>query len=152
VLADFIQAYGEGGLRAQRLGTLPLLARVYWYTVEFGLLQQHGGLRIYGSGIASSRAESVFALDDDSPHRIGFDLERVMRTRYRIDDFQECYFVLDALDDLLELAHIDFAPVYERIQHDDEIEPGRLLPADRVITRGSGRYHAARRAGARHAV
>jgi len=152
VLADFIQAYGEGGLRAQRLGTLPLLARVYWYTVEFGLLQQHGGLRIYGSGIASSRAESVFALDDDSPHRIGFDLERVMRTRYRIDDFQECYFVLDALDDLLELAHIDFAPVYERIQHDDEIEPGRLLPADRVITRGSSRYHVARRAGARHAI
>jgi len=152
VLADFIQAYGEGGLRAQRLGTLPLLARVYWYTVEFGLLQQHGGLRIYGSGIASSRAESEFALDDDSPHRIGFDLERVMRTRYRIDDFQECYFVLDALDDLLELAHVDFAPVYERIRHDDEIEPGRLLPADRVITRGSGRYHAARRAGARHAV
>ena len=152
VLADFIQAYGEGGLRAQRLGTLPLLARVYWYTVEFGLLQQHGGLRIYGSGIASSRAESVFALDDDSPHRIGFDLERVMRTRYRIDDFQECYFVLNALDDLLELAHIDFAPVYERIQHDDEIEPGRLLPSDRVITRGSGRYHAARRNGARHAI
>ena len=152
VLADFIQAYGEGGLRAQRLGTLPLLARVYWYTVEFGLLQQHGGLRIYGSGIASSRAESVFALDDDSPHRIGFDLERVMRTRYRIDDFQECYFVLNALDDLLELAHIDFAPVYERIQRDDEIEPGRLLPSDRVITRGSGRYHAARRAGARHAI
>lgn len=152
VLADFIQAYGEGGLRAQRLGTLPLLARVYWYTVEFGLLQQHGGLRVYGSGIASSRAESVFALDDDSPHRIGFDLERVMRTRYRIDDFQESYFVLSALDDLLELAHIDFAPVYERIQRDDEIEPGRLLPSDRVITRGSGHYHAARRAGARHAI
>ncbi len=152
VLADFIQAYGEGGLRAQRLGTLPLLARVYWYTVEFGLLQQHGGLRIYGSGIASSRAESVFALDDDSPHRIGFDLERVMRTRYRIDDFQECYFVLNALDDLLELAHVDFAPAYERVQRQDEIEPSRLLPSDRVITCGSGRYHAARRAGARHAI
>ena len=114
VIADFIQAYGEGGLRAQRLGTLPLLARVYWYTVEFGLVQQADGVRIYGSGIASSRAESVFALDDDSPNRIGFDLERVMRTRYRIDDFQECYFVLDALDDLLELAHIDFAPLYEK--------------------------------------
>lgn len=152
VLADFIQAYGEGGLRAQRLGTLPLLARVYWYTVEFGLLQQHGGLRIYGSGIASSRAESVFALDDDSPHRIGFDLERVMRTRYRIDDFQECYFVLNALDDLLELAHVDFAPAYERVQRQDEIEPSRLLPSDRVITCGNGRYHAARRAGARHAI
>ncbi|HSQ09939.1 MAG TPA: phenylalanine 4-monooxygenase [Burkholderiaceae bacterium] len=152
VIADFIQAYGEGGLRAQRFGTLPLLARVYWYTVEFGLVRQSDGLRIYGSGIASSRTESVFSLDDDSPHRIGFDLERVMCTRYRIDDFQECYFVLDRLDDLLELAHIDFAPVYERVQRRDEIEPGQLLPEDRIVTRGSGRYHAARRAGARHAI
>lgn len=152
VLADFIQAYGEGGLRAQRLGTLPMLARVYWYTVEFGLLKQHGGLRIYGSGIASSSAESVFALDDDAPHRIGFDLERVMRTRYRIDDFQECYFVLDRLDDLLELAHIDFAPVYERVQRRAEIASARLLPEDRIITRGSGRHHAARHAGASHAT
>jgi len=152
VIADFIQAYGKGGLRAQRLGTLPLLARVYWYTVEFGLVRQADGVRIYGSGIASSRAESVFALDDDSPHRIGFDLERLMRTRYRIDDFQECYFVLGALDDLLQLAHIDFAPLYERVQRKPEIEPGQLLPEDRVVTRGSGRYHAARRAGARHAV
>jgi phenylalanine-4-hydroxylase len=152
VIADFIQAYGEGGLRAQRLGTLPLLARVYWYTVEFGLVQQADGVRIYGSGIASSRAESVFALDDDSPHRIGFDLERVMRTRYRIDDFQECYFVLDALDDLLELAHIDFAPLYESVQRKDTLEPGQLLPEDRLITRGSGRYHAARRAEAKNAV
>ena len=152
VIADFIQAYGEGGLRAQRLGTLPLLARVYWYTVEFGLVRQSDGLRIYGSGIASSRTESVFSLDDDSPHRIGFDLERVLRTNYRIDDFQECYFVLDRLDDLLELAHIDFAPVYERVQRRDEIEPAQLLPEDQIITRGSGRYHAARRAGARHAI
>jgi phenylalanine-4-hydroxylase len=152
VIADFIQAYGEGGLRAQRLGTLPLLARVYWYTVEFGLVRQSEGLRIYGSGIASSRTESVFSLDDESPHRIGFDLERVMRTRYRIDDFQECYFVLDRLDDLLELAHIDFAPVYERVQRRDEIEPSQLLPDERIITRGSGRYHAARRTGAQHAI
>jgi phenylalanine-4-hydroxylase len=155
VIADFIQAYGEGGLRAQRLGTLPLLARVYWYTVEFGLVKQAsgaGGLRIYGSGIASSRTESVFALDDDSPHRIGFDLERVMRTRYRIDDFQECYFVLDRLDDLLALAHIDFAPVYERVRRADEIEPGQLRPEDRIVTHGSGRYHAARREGAQHAL
>ena len=152
VIADFIQAYGVGGLRAQRLGTLPLLARVYWYTVEFGLVQQAEGLRIYGAGIVSSRAESVFALEDDSPHRIGFELERVMRTRYRIDDFQECYFVLDQLDDLLELAHIDFAPVYERAQQQPTLEPRELLAADRVITRGSGRYHSARRAGARHAV
>jgi phenylalanine-4-hydroxylase len=152
VIADFIQAYGAGGLRAQRLGTLPLLARVYWYTVEFGLVRQDEGPRIYGAGIASSRTESVFSLDDDSPHRLGFELERVMRTRYRIDDFQECYFVLDRLDDLLELAHIDFAPVYERASRQRALEPRELLPTDRVFTRGTGRYHAARRAGARHAV
>ncbi|HJW52357.1 MAG TPA: phenylalanine 4-monooxygenase [Burkholderiaceae bacterium] len=152
VIADFIQAYGVGGLRAQRLGTLPLLARAYWYTVEFGLVQQAEGLRLYGAGIVSSRAESVFALEDDSPNRIGFELERVMRTRYRIDDFQECYFVLDQLDDLLELAHIDFAPVYERAQQERALEPRELLASDRVVTRGSGRYHSARRAGARHAV
>ena len=152
VIADFIQAYGAGGLRAQRLGTLPLLARVYWYTVEFGLVRQADGVRLYGSGIASSRTESVFALDDASPHRIAFDLERVMRTRYRIDDFQECYFVLDALDDLLALAHIDFAPLYERVGGQPGLEPGQLLPGDRLLTRGSGRYHAARRAGARHAL
>jgi phenylalanine-4-hydroxylase len=152
VIADFIQAYGIGGLRAQRLGTLPLLARVYWYTVEFGLVQQAEGLRIYGAGIVSSRAESVFALEDDSPHRVGFELERVMRTRYRIDDFQECYFVLDRLDQLLELAHIDFAPVYERARQQIALEPRELVATDRIITFGSGRYHAARREGARHAV
>ena len=150
VIADFIQAYGEGGLRAQHLGMLPLLARVYWYTVEFGLLRQADGLRIYGAGIVSSRTESVFALDDDSPHRVRFALERVLRTRYRIDDFQECYFVLDSLDELLELAHVDFAPLYERVAQMSELAPGQLLPTDQVLHHGSGRYHDARRAAGRH--
>lgn len=146
VIADFVQAYGAGGLRARQLGVLPNLARVYWYTVEFGLVQQPDGLRIYGSGIASSYTESVFALDDASPNRIGFDLERVMCTNYRIDDFQEVYFVLDSLQDLLELATIDFAPVYRRVRMREELGPGDLLPGDRVLTRGSGAY-AARKAG-----
>ena len=145
-IADFVQAYGQGGLRAQQLGVLPNLARVYWYTVEFGLVQQADGLRIYGSGIASSLTESVFALDDASPNRIGFDLERVMRTHYRIDDFQESYFVLDKLDQLLELATIDFAPVYARVQTQAELQPGDVLPSDRVVTRGTGKYHAQRKA------
>ena len=145
-IADFVQAYGQGGLRAQQLGVLPNLARVYWYTVEFGLVQQADGLRIYGSGIASSLTESVFALDDASPNRIGFDLERVMRTHYRIDDFQESYFVLDKLDQLLELATIDFAPVYARVQTQAELQPGDGLPSDRVVTRGTGKYHAQRKA------
>jgi phenylalanine-4-hydroxylase len=144
-IADYIQAYGVGGLRAKKLGVLDKLARVYWYTVEFGLIQQKDGLRIYGAGIASSRTESVFSLDDPSPNRIGFDLERVMRTHYRIDDFQESYFVIDSLAELLELATIDFAPLYERIAGQPEFQPGDVLPTDRVIARGTGRYHAAKR-------
>jgi phenylalanine-4-hydroxylase len=147
-IADYIQAYGEGGLRAKRLGVLEQLARVYWYTVEFGLLQQDDGLRIYGAGIASSATESRFAVEDASPNRVRFDLERVMRTRYRIDDFQETYFVLGGLDELLDLARIDFAPHYERIRGQAEYEPGDVLASDQVFTRGTGTYHAAgRKAG-----
>ncbi|TPG23300.1 phenylalanine 4-monooxygenase [Variovorax guangxiensis] len=147
-IADYIQAYGEGGLRAKKLGVLDKLARVYWYTVEFGLIQQKDGLRIYGAGIASSRTESVFSLEDPSPNRIGFDLERVMRTNYRIDDFQESYFVIDSLAQLLELATIDFAPLYARIAGKPDYQPGDVLPADRVVVRGTGRYHDAKRAPA----
>ena len=147
-IADYIQAYGEGGLRAKRLGVLEKLARVYWYTVEFGLVKQPGGLRVYGAGIASSATETVFSVEDVSPNRVAFDLERVMRTNYRIDDFQETYFVLDNLNDLLELARIDFAPLYERVADASDFEPGDILPSDTVLTHGSGRYHAAKRDGA----
>ena len=145
VIADFVQAYGVGGLRAQKLGVLQHLARVYWYTIEFGLVRQDDGLRIYGSGIASSFTESVFALDDASPNRVAFDLERVMRTDYRIDDFQETYFVLERLEDLLALATIDFAPVYERVRGAAVLAPGDLQATDRVLARGSGAYHRGRR-------
>ena len=147
-IADYIQAYGEGGLRAKRLGVLEKLARVYWYTVEFGLVKQPDGLGVYGAGIASSATETVFSVEDDSPNRVAFDLERVMRTNYRIDDFQETYFVLDNLNDLLELARIDFAPLYERVAGASDFEPGDILPTDVVLTHGSGRYHAAKRDGA----
>lgn len=148
VIAEFIQAYGQGGLRAKGRGALDLLARVYWYTVEFGLVQQAEGLRIYGAGIVSSATETVFAVEDDSPNRIGFDLERVMRTHYRIDDFQESYFVLNKLDDLLALAQIDFDPCYDRASKADPLEPGDVLSTDTVISRGTGRYHARKRQAA----
>jgi phenylalanine-4-hydroxylase len=144
-IADYIQAYGVGGLRAQKLGVLEQLARVYWYTVEFGLVEQDEGLRIYGAGIASSATETIFSLEDSSPNRVRFDLERVMRTRYRIDDFQETYFVIGSLDELLALAHIDFAPVYQRVKAKPEYEPGDILPVDQVLARGTGRYHATKR-------
>ena len=146
-IADYIQAYGVGGLRAQKLGVLDKLARVYWYSVEFGLVQQKDGLRIYGAGIASSASESVFALDDASPNRVRFDLQRVMRTHYRIDDFQETYFVIDNLDELLRLASIDFGPLYAQVQGQPEYAPGQILAEDTVLSRGTGRYHDAKRGG-----
>jgi phenylalanine-4-hydroxylase len=145
VIADYIQAYGVGGLRAKKLGVLEKLARVYWYTVEFGLVKQADGLRIYGAGIVSSATETVFSTEDASPNRVRFDLDRVMRTRYRIDDFQETYFVLDHIDDLLALADIDFIPHYEAAQRASDIEPGDLLAGDEVLSKGSGSHHAGKR-------
>jgi len=145
VFADYMQAYGFGGLRARNLGMLTNLARVYWYTVEFGLIKQSEGLRIYGSGIASSYTETFFALDDASPNRIHFDVERVMRTQYRIDDFQETYFVIDGLEDLLNLAKIDFGPVYQRIKGQPEFQPGDILPTEEPISRGTSVYHQAKK-------
>ncbi|HEY1721457.1 MAG TPA: phenylalanine 4-monooxygenase [Magnetospirillaceae bacterium] len=140
VMADYIQAYGQGGLRAQRMGMLDQLGRVYWYTVEFGLVQQKDGLRLYGAGIASSATESVFSLESPSPNRLHFALERVMRTRVRIDDLQETYFVIADLDELLDLARIDFAPLYTRVKGQAEYEPGTVLDTDAVITRGTGEH------------
>jgi phenylalanine-4-hydroxylase len=138
VFADYLEAYGRGGLRAMAHDALRYLGRLYWYTVEFGLIREGGDLRIYGSGIVSSFAESKFALDSASPHRLGFDMARVMRTAYRIDDFQQNYFVIDGFDDLLrQTVETDFAPLYEALKAQADIPPGEIVPGDRVVTRGS---------------
>lgn len=136
--ADYMAAYGRGGLRALKFGTLKQLARLYWYTVEFGLIQEADGLRIYGAGIVSSFGESVFALDDDSPNRIMFDLERVLRTEYRIDDFQQNYFVIPSLDELLRVTvETDFKPVYEKISGMADIAIADIVEGDEVLTHGT---------------
>jgi phenylalanine-4-hydroxylase len=140
VFADYMQAYGEGGRRAQGLGRLINLARLYWYTVEFGLLQTPAGLRIYGAGIVSSRAESLFALEDPSPNRIAFDLERVMRTPYRIDDFQQVYFVVPSLEALLDASQQDFAPIYARLETAPDIPIAATIDGDQILTHGSQAY------------
>jgi phenylalanine-4-hydroxylase len=141
VFADYLAAYGRGGNRALELGALKQLARLYWYTVEFGLIAEPEGLRIYGSGIVSSYAESQFALDDPSPNRIGFDLKRVMRTDYRIDDFQQNYFVIPSFDALLRLTiETDFAPLYERLLAMPDIPVAAILPEDDVITHGTQKH------------
>jgi phenylalanine-4-hydroxylase len=138
--ADYMQAYGEGGLRALGLGRLHNLARLYWYTVEFGLMRTAEGPRIYGAGIVSSKAESIFSLEDPSPNRIGFDLERVMRTPYRIDDFQQVYFVIPSLQALLDATLEDFGALYARLDAEADISIEALTPADKVFTRGTQAY------------
>jgi phenylalanine-4-hydroxylase len=141
VFADYMQAYGQGGQRALGMGRLHNLARLYWYTVEFGLLETPQGLRIYGAGIVSSLAESIFCLDDPSPNRIGFDLERVMRTPYRIDDFQQVYFVIPSLQSLLDATvQTDFAPIYARLASAEDIGISEIAPADKVFNRGTQAY------------
>ena len=140
--AAYMQAYGQGGQRAASLGMLAHLARLYWYTVEFGLMETAEGLRIYGAGIVSSATESVFAVEDPSPNRIGFDLERVMRTLYRIDDFQQVYFVIPSIEALKDETLKDFAPVYERLKGTTDIAIDAVLPTDRVFTRGTQAYAA----------
>lgn len=141
VFADYMQAYGKGGQRAlNEFGALRNLARLYWYTVEFGLIAKPEGLRIYGSGIVSSRAESIYAVESPSPNRIAFDLERVMRTEYRIDDFQESYFVINSFDELFAETYKDFAALYEKLAGGTSYKPGEILPSDKVHHRGTRTY------------
>jgi phenylalanine-4-hydroxylase len=140
VFADYLQAYGRGGVKAHGLGpdALMNLARLYWYTVEFGLIREPEGLRIYGSGIVSSKGESVYCLSSPAPNLVGFDLERVMRTRYRIDSYQKTYFVIDSYEQLMDATAPDFTPIYARLATQDAIPAGELRPGDRVIQRGTG--------------
>jgi phenylalanine-4-hydroxylase len=135
--ADYMQAYGRGGLRALEYDAIARLSRLYWYTVEFGLIRSADGLAIYGAGIVSSHGETRFALDSASPNRVGWQLERVLRTPYRIDDYQQAYFVIDSFDDLLRVTlETDFGPLYQRLAGSSDLPIAAILPDDAVFTRG----------------
>ncbi len=140
VFANYMEAYGKGGVKAHGIGPEALvnLTRLYWYTVEFGLINTPQGLRIYGSGIVSSKGESLYALESPAPNRIGFDLERVMRTRYRIDTYQKTYFVIDSFEQLMAATEPDFSPIYARLASREALPAGRVLETDEVHTRGTG--------------
>jgi phenylalanine-4-hydroxylase len=140
VFADYMQLYGEKGAEANALGTSKILVRLYWYMVEFGLIRTGDGLKAYGAGMLSSAAETKFSIEDKSPNRLRFDLKRVMRTTYKIDDFQQTYFVLDDFNELFEATRRDFAPLYESVQRQAEITPDQIVAGDRVITLGDGSW------------
>ncbi|MBX3700248.1 MAG: phenylalanine 4-monooxygenase [Dokdonella sp.] len=138
--ADYMQAYGRGGVKAHGIGAdaLMYLTRLYWYTVEFGLIRQPDGLRIYGAGILSSKGESIHCLESAAPNRIGFDLMRIMRTRYRIDSYQKTYFVIDSFEQLMHATQPDFTPYYRELASLPTIAAGDVLAGDAVFNRGSG--------------
>jgi phenylalanine-4-hydroxylase len=121
VFADHMQEYGKGGLKAHRLGACELLSRLYWYTIEFGLIRQHGSLRAYGAGILSSPGELRHAVESPEPQRLPLDIERVMRTRYKIDSYQQTYFVIDSFQELFDKTAPDFTPIYERVRQLPEL-------------------------------
>jgi phenylalanine-4-hydroxylase len=124
-VADFMQRLGELGLDALKRGRMHRLARLYWYTVEFGLMREEGALRIFGAGILSSFGESRFSLESSEPRRPDFDLGRVMRTTYRTDEFQKAYFVIESFDDLLaRIEEADLSALYERIEGEEDLAPG----------------------------
>ena len=133
--ADYMQAYGAGGLKAGRLDACELLARLYWYTVEFGLINTPMGLRAYGAGILSSAGELRHSVQSSEPRRVAFELQRLMRSRYRIDTYQASYFVIDSFQQLFDATAPDFAPVYRevraRVDADGEIEAGHVLAGER---------------------
>jgi len=138
IFANFMQAYGKAGLQWHQRDLLTELARLYWYTVEFGLMETADGLRIYGAGIASSFGESVFSLEATSPNRIRFDLERVMRTNYRIDDFQQSYFTIPSFEALFDMAEQDFSDLYQRLADDKQAyKPEDVLDNDNVLNLGT---------------
>lgn len=140
VFGDYMEAYGRGGLKAAKLGTIDKLARLYWYTVEFGLIREPQGLRIYGAGILSSPTESVFSLDSDSPNRLNFNLKRMLQTHYQIDDFQDNYFVIDSFKQLFDETYADFGSIYAELKDKPYIEPGEIVTGDIVVHKGTGVY------------
>ena len=135
VFADYMQAYGEGGLKAERLQVLPMLARLYWYTVEFGLIQTADGLRIYGAGIVSSKAESLYSLDSDVPHRVGFDFRRILRTEYKIDDVQKTYFVIRDFAQLFDQTRADFTLIYDELKALPSFSADQIQVGDPIVSR-----------------
>jgi phenylalanine-4-hydroxylase len=133
VFADYMQAYGRGGLKADGLGGLRWLARLYWYTVEFGLIRTDDGLRTYGAGILSSPSEIAHAVSSPRPRRLAFDLRRVMRSLYRIDAFQQTYFVIESFTQLFDATRPDFTPLYAELSSLPDVAADATLPGDRPV-------------------
>ena len=136
VFAEYMRKYGLGGPKAIEHGATKMLARLYWYIVEFGLINTDDGLRAFGAGMLSSKSETLYSVKDPTPNRIAFNLERVLRTAYMVDDYQKTYFVIDSFDHLFQSCDRDFTPYYEKWAGTEEIDPETTLEDDFLFTKG----------------
>ncbi len=141
VYADYMQEYGRAGWKAMRHNQLKSLGALYWYTVEFGLIQEAEGLRVYGAGILSGPAEAVYCLEADSPNRIMLNVDRVMRTDYVIDDLQPTYFVIESFEQLYhDTVDRDFDRLYRSLSPGFTYANSAVIDIDDVLHRGSQEY------------
>jgi phenylalanine-4-hydroxylase len=139
--ADYMQAYGRAGWKALKYNRLKALGALYWYTVEFGLIDTPQGLRLYGAGIVSSAEESVYALEGKSPNRLHLNVDRVMRTDYCISDLQQTYFVIDSFEQLIhETVDRPFDMIYASLKPGFQFAPSAVLETDRVYHQGTQEY------------
>jgi phenylalanine-4-hydroxylase len=142
VFADYMQEYGKAGWKAMRYNRLKSLGALYWYTVEFGLIEEGGDLRIYGAGILSGPREAIFALEGQSPNRIMLNVDRVMRTDYVIDDLQPTYFVIESFADLFhQTVERDFDRLYRSLSPGFTYANAAVIDIDDVLHRGTQEYH-----------
>ncbi len=139
--ADYMQEYGRAGWKAMRYNRLKALGALYWYTVEFGLIQEADGLRAYGAGILSGPTEAVFCLEAQSPNRIMLNVDRVMRTDYVIDDLQPTYFVIESFQELYhDTVERDFDRLYRSLAPGFTYANSAVIDIDDVLHRGTQEY------------
>nr|WP_234026268.1 phenylalanine 4-monooxygenase [Qipengyuania thermophila] len=141
VFADYMQEYGRAGWKAMRHNRLKALGALYWYTVEFGLIQEPDGIKAYGAGILSGPTEVVFAVEGQSPNRIMLNVDRVMRTDYVISDLQPTYFVIESFEDLFrQTVERDFERLYQSLPPAFTYANSAVLDLDNVVHRGTQEY------------
>ena len=141
VYADYMQEYGRAGWKAMRFNRLKSLGALYWYTVEFGLIQEHDGIKAYGAGILSGPTEVVYATEAKSPNRIMLNVDRVMRTDYVISDLQPTYFVIESFEDLFhQTVERDFERLYRSLPPGFTYANSAVIDVDDVLNRGTQEY------------
>jgi phenylalanine-4-hydroxylase len=141
VFASYMEAYGRAGWKALKYNRLKALSALYWYTVEFGLILEEGQMRIYGAGILSGPAETVYSLESQSPNRIHLNVDRVMRTDYTISDLQASYFVIESFRELFHMTEQrGFEPIYEALAPGFQYAKTAALDTDHIYHRGTQEY------------